>query len=225
MAQPLAQAGIPVTSMELSRHRPNPAVLLSFVRYLRAKRPTILQTWLYHADLLGTAAAFFAKPEHLLWNVRCSDVNQPGIAQINAIYSAVSGDTIETSGRDHHQFSRWAAVSRTDWLSSKTMDPHTEWRRSRTLFSAAKRARNVARSVGTSRERCSDWFSRALSPHEGCGNLPPCRLAFPARSCECKICSLRRWDYDPTMRHWQNWSGLLISTVVLFCLADDRTSN
>jgi glycosyltransferase involved in cell wall biosynthesis len=82
MAQPLAQAGIPVTSMELSRHRPNPAVLLSFVRYLRAKRPTILQTWLYHADLLGTAAAFFAKPEHLLWNVRCSDVNQPGFPRL-----------------------------------------------------------------------------------------------------------------------------------------------
>jgi glycosyltransferase involved in cell wall biosynthesis len=82
MAQPLTRAGIPVTSMELSRHRPNPAVLLSLVRYLRAKRPTILQTWLYHADLLGTAAAFFAKPEHVLWNVRCSDVNQPGFPRL-----------------------------------------------------------------------------------------------------------------------------------------------
>jgi glycosyltransferase involved in cell wall biosynthesis len=49
------------------------------VRYLRAKRPTIIQTWLYHADFLGTAAAVFAKPDHLLWNVRCSDIDHPGI--------------------------------------------------------------------------------------------------------------------------------------------------
>ena len=81
MAQVLAQAGIPVTSMGLGRHRPNPAALLSLIRYVRAKRPTILQTWLYHADFVGTAAAFFAKPEYLIWNVRSSEIDKPGIAR------------------------------------------------------------------------------------------------------------------------------------------------
>src|SRR5215471_15728726 len=70
MAQTLAQAGIPVTSLEMSRHWPNPAVLLSLIRQLRAKKPTILQTWLYHADFFGTVAALFAKPDHLVWNLR-----------------------------------------------------------------------------------------------------------------------------------------------------------
>ena len=79
MAQALVQARISVTSMEIRRHRPNPALLLSLIRHLRAKRPTILQTWLYHADFFGTAAAFFAKPEHLLWNIRSSEIDQPGI--------------------------------------------------------------------------------------------------------------------------------------------------
>jgi glycosyltransferase involved in cell wall biosynthesis len=79
MARALVQAGISVTSMEIGRHRPNPAVLLSLIRYLRAKRPTILQTWLYHADFFGTAAAFVVRPEHLLWNVRSSEIDQPGI--------------------------------------------------------------------------------------------------------------------------------------------------
>jgi glycosyltransferase involved in cell wall biosynthesis len=79
MAQALVQAGIAVTSMEIRRRRPNPAVLLSLIRYLRAKRPTILQTWLYHADFFGTAAAFIARPERLLWNVRSSEIDQPGI--------------------------------------------------------------------------------------------------------------------------------------------------
>jgi glycosyltransferase involved in cell wall biosynthesis len=81
MAQALVQAGIPVTSMDLGRRRPNPAVLLSLIQYLRAKRPTILQTWLYHADFFGTAAGFFAKPERLIWNVRSSEIDKPGIAR------------------------------------------------------------------------------------------------------------------------------------------------
>jgi len=60
MAQTLAQARIPVTSMEIERHRPNPAAFLSLIRHLRAKKPTILQTWLCHADFFGTAVAFFS---------------------------------------------------------------------------------------------------------------------------------------------------------------------
>jgi glycosyltransferase involved in cell wall biosynthesis len=79
MAQMLAQAGIPVTSMEIGRRRPNPAALLSLIRHLRVKKPAILQTWLYHADFFGTVAAFFARPDHLLWNVRSSKIDHPGI--------------------------------------------------------------------------------------------------------------------------------------------------
>jgi glycosyltransferase involved in cell wall biosynthesis len=79
MARMLAQAGIPVTSMEIGRHRPNPAALLSLIRYLRAKRPAILQTWLYHADFFGSFAALIARPGHLIWNVRSSEIDAPGI--------------------------------------------------------------------------------------------------------------------------------------------------
>jgi glycosyltransferase involved in cell wall biosynthesis len=79
MAQALVKAGIPVTSMNVGWHRPNPAALLSLIRYLRAKRPAILQTWLYHADFFGTAAAFIARPEHLLWNVRSSRIDDRSI--------------------------------------------------------------------------------------------------------------------------------------------------
>lgn len=80
MAHTLVQAGIPVTSMEMGRHRPNPAaVLLSLIRHLRAKRPAILQTWLYHADFFGSIAALFAKPDHLVWNIRSSKIDDPSI--------------------------------------------------------------------------------------------------------------------------------------------------
>jgi len=65
--------------MEIGRHRPNPMALLSLIRHLRAKKPAILQTWLYHADLFGTAAAFFARPGRLLWNVRSSQIDEASI--------------------------------------------------------------------------------------------------------------------------------------------------
>lgn len=79
MAQALLRAGVPVTGMEVGRHWPNPSALVSLIRHLRAKRPTILQTWLYHADFFGSLAALFAKPDHLVWNVRSSEIGRGGV--------------------------------------------------------------------------------------------------------------------------------------------------
>jgi glycosyltransferase involved in cell wall biosynthesis len=78
MALPLREAGISITSLGMRRGRPTLGSLWSLVRHLRATKPVILQTWLYHADLLGTAAAWFAPPQLLLWNVRCTDMTRAG---------------------------------------------------------------------------------------------------------------------------------------------------
>lgn len=74
MAEPLAAAGIPITSLHIRRGRPMPGDLITLVRHLRRSRPEVLQTWLYHADLLGTAASYLARPGRLFWNVRCTDI-------------------------------------------------------------------------------------------------------------------------------------------------------
>src|SRR5262249_6574231 len=37
------------------------------------------QTWLYHADFFGSVAAFFGRPDHLVWNVRSSRIEAPSI--------------------------------------------------------------------------------------------------------------------------------------------------
>ena len=123
MAQALVQAGIPVTSMEVGRHRPNPAVLLSLIRHLRTKKPAILQTWLYHADFLGTAAAFIARPDHLLWNVRSSEIDQPGIprstrylARFLAMLSR-RPDAIIVNSRDGQRYHDWIGYRPRQWIS------------------------------------------------------------------------------------------------------------
>src|SRR5262245_55821086 len=74
MAGELKAAGIPVTSLGMGRGRAGPAGLIALARHLRRSRPTILQTWLYHADLLGYLASRFAPATRLVWNLRCSDI-------------------------------------------------------------------------------------------------------------------------------------------------------
>jgi glycosyltransferase involved in cell wall biosynthesis len=67
-------AGIPVTTVGMSRGRPNPAGLMRLTGELRRNRPDVLQTWLYHADLLGLLAGRLAGLDSVLWNVRCSEI-------------------------------------------------------------------------------------------------------------------------------------------------------
>jgi glycosyltransferase involved in cell wall biosynthesis len=74
MAAELTAAGIPVTSLGMRRGRPSLAGLVSLVRHLRRSTPTILVTWLYHADLLGYLASRFTPSTRLVWNLRCSDI-------------------------------------------------------------------------------------------------------------------------------------------------------
>jgi hypothetical protein len=85
-AEELRAAGIPVVSLDMPRGSPTVVGLGRLVRHLRTTKPTILQTWLYHADLLGTVARQFVPGLRLLWNVRCSDmVSAPGSQRLNRI--------------------------------------------------------------------------------------------------------------------------------------------
>jgi glycosyltransferase involved in cell wall biosynthesis len=73
MGRVIAEAGIPVSALGLRRGMPDPRGVLRLRQVLRAFRPDILQTWLYHADLLGLAARQLGFVPHLLWNIRCTE--------------------------------------------------------------------------------------------------------------------------------------------------------
>ena len=66
---------IPVFTLGLRRGIPNPLAVMRLVRLLRVERPHILQTWLYHSDLLGLVAGKLSRVPVIAWNVRCSDMN------------------------------------------------------------------------------------------------------------------------------------------------------
>lgn len=73
LAPGLARAGIPVSSLGVSRAWQGIPGLLALAARLRRLRPHILQTWLYHADLLGLLAGTLARCGVTAWNLRCAD--------------------------------------------------------------------------------------------------------------------------------------------------------
>ena len=74
VADRIRAAGVQVTTLDMRRGRPAPSALVRLAGRLRALRPDVLQTWLYHADLLGLAAGRLAGVPRILWNVRNSNM-------------------------------------------------------------------------------------------------------------------------------------------------------
>lgn len=66
--------GVKVIDLGMRRGTPNPLALLRLKRLLRTHSPNILQTWLYHADLLGSLARGWVRTPRLAWNLRTSDL-------------------------------------------------------------------------------------------------------------------------------------------------------
>jgi glycosyltransferase involved in cell wall biosynthesis len=101
----IAGAGIPVETLGIRRGAIDPRGVTRLVRLLRRYRPDIVQTWLYHADLLGLIAARLGYARRLVWNIRCSDMEGPNtVRAILSRFSAVPEAVIINSlaGRSFH---------------------------------------------------------------------------------------------------------------------------
>lgn len=75
LAPKLESAGIEVVALGASASMPNPLVIAALFRAIRRFRPGIVQTWLYHSDLLGGLAARAAGVKAIAWNVRGADLS------------------------------------------------------------------------------------------------------------------------------------------------------
>lgn len=73
----LLDAGVDLICLNMSRTVPSPSDLFRLIRIIRSRKPDLIMTWLYHADLLGTLAALLAglSTRQIIWNLRCSSVD------------------------------------------------------------------------------------------------------------------------------------------------------
>jgi hypothetical protein len=76
----LRGAGIEVHSLGLDRFSRLPGAFIKLVRLIRHVRPSLIMTWLYHADLIGTLATMVSGVgvKRLIWNLRCSNIDLNG---------------------------------------------------------------------------------------------------------------------------------------------------
>jgi glycosyltransferase involved in cell wall biosynthesis len=103
----LARAGIELFSLEMRRNWPDPRGLARLVRMLRRVRPDIVQTWLYHADLLGLAARAAAGLScRLYWNIRCTETLDADTIRRLLVWASRTPDIVivnSLAGRRFHE--------------------------------------------------------------------------------------------------------------------------
>ena len=69
LGERLRSAGISVTALNMRPNRPDPRAILRLAKIIRAEKPDLIQTWMYHGDLLGSVASLFAGRPPLVWGI------------------------------------------------------------------------------------------------------------------------------------------------------------
>jgi len=74
VGQQLRELGVEVIALGFNSFFQLPRIFFSLVRLVRCQRPDIVQTWMYHADLIGGLAARLAGCRRVIWGVRNTDL-------------------------------------------------------------------------------------------------------------------------------------------------------
>jgi len=72
----LKRMGIEVTSLNLKDWIYAPISLLNLYLHIRRTKPDIVQTWMYHADLIGGVVAKAAGVKNIIWGIRNTDIRR-----------------------------------------------------------------------------------------------------------------------------------------------------
>jgi glycosyltransferase involved in cell wall biosynthesis len=67
--------GVPLQTLGMRRGSANPLAVLRLARWIQQDPPHIIQTWMYHADLIGGLAAKLAGSIPLAWGIRNSNLD------------------------------------------------------------------------------------------------------------------------------------------------------
>ena len=89
----VAALDVPVYSLGLPRGAVDPRGLLRLRNLLRRERPDIVQSWLYHADLLSGIAGKLAGRPPVVWNIRNGAIKDVGMQKMTQLVAHACGRT------------------------------------------------------------------------------------------------------------------------------------
>lgn len=72
----LAESGVAVHCLGMNPGKPSMARFFRLIRLIRMEQPDVVQTWMYHADLLGGIAARLAGVRRVFWGIRHSTLEK-----------------------------------------------------------------------------------------------------------------------------------------------------
>ncbi len=70
----LIAEGIDVKALGMRNMFSVPSILLKLTKMIRQRQPDLVQTWMYHADLIGGVAARAAGNRKIIWGIRGTDM-------------------------------------------------------------------------------------------------------------------------------------------------------
>jgi glycosyltransferase involved in cell wall biosynthesis len=112
---PLVSSGIELHTLDMRRGVADLRGLARLVAILRQARPDILQTWLYHADVLGTVARIFAPHCALLWNVQCAESIDAEIVRRFLVWGSARPDAVVVNSLAGRRFHEWLGYRPRRW--------------------------------------------------------------------------------------------------------------
>jgi glycosyltransferase involved in cell wall biosynthesis len=72
LAETLQASGVRVRTLNMKKRVPNPLLVMLLAKWIRESKPDVIQTWMYHANLVGTLAARLAGNVPLVWGIHHS---------------------------------------------------------------------------------------------------------------------------------------------------------
>jgi len=128
-------AGVPLRTLGIRRGVPDPRGIARLARILREFRPAVLQTWLYHADLLGLIVWRLGLAPHLVWGLQGTETIDTPVVRRLLAWSSASPDAVVTVSRVGQRFHqgigyhprRWAHLPNA--VDTTALRPDAEARR------------------------------------------------------------------------------------------------
>jgi glycosyltransferase involved in cell wall biosynthesis len=89
LAGKIQAASVPVRALGMRRGIPNPFPVMRLRQWIRESKPQIVQTWMYHANLIGGVAARLAGDIPVVWGIHHANLD-PQENKLRTIWTAKS---------------------------------------------------------------------------------------------------------------------------------------